>query len=194
VARTRVAAAVPAALEDIGGRLRALRTEKRLSLREAARRASLTPSFVSQVELNQVRPSLSTLRRLCDALQVTVMDVLESDGQMGRSIVRAKSRKRLVSPDAHFDMQLLCEAPGRPFDFVIVHMGPGSVTSDDLHSHGTKECVFVVKGQATIEFSGGQKEVLEAGDSLYYSATTPHRVVSTGRGELVLVSCMVGGF
>src|SRR6185437_12239234 len=48
----------------IGGRLREEREKRGISLRELARRVGVSPSLVSQIELDRVNPSVSTLYSL----------------------------------------------------------------------------------------------------------------------------------
>src|SRR3954468_4235853 len=59
----------------VGGRLRATREHLGISLRELARRVGVSPSLVSQIELDRVNPSVSTLYALVTELGMTMSDV-----------------------------------------------------------------------------------------------------------------------
>src|SRR2546423_8357081 len=59
----------------VGGRLRAERERLGISLRELARRVGVSPSLVSQIELDRVNPSVSTLYALVTELAMTMSDV-----------------------------------------------------------------------------------------------------------------------
>ena len=48
----------------VGSRLRRERERRKISLRELARRVGVSPSLVSQIELDRVNPSVSTLYEL----------------------------------------------------------------------------------------------------------------------------------
>src|SRR3972149_1449664 len=63
--RSRSAPARPLSL---GARLRRLRLERGLTMKEVARRAALTESFISQLERDRVNPSVASLQRLTAAL------------------------------------------------------------------------------------------------------------------------------
>src|SRR3954470_19322210 len=65
----------PGAMDGLGGRLKELRQEAGLSLRELARQADVSPSLVSQIENGKSRPSVSTLYTFARLLNVPV-DVL----------------------------------------------------------------------------------------------------------------------
>ena len=48
---------------DIGHRLKAVRTKAALSQRELAKRSGVTNGFISQIEKNQVSPSVASCAR-----------------------------------------------------------------------------------------------------------------------------------
>jgi len=66
---------VPAAVLRIGGRIRAERVRKGISLRGLARGVGLSPSLISQIETGKCQPSVSTLYAITTALGVSVQDV-----------------------------------------------------------------------------------------------------------------------
>jgi len=77
---------VPAAVLRIGGRIRAERVRRGISLRSLARSVGLSPSLISQIETGKCQPSVSTLYAITTALGVSVQDVLgnaETDGADG---------------------------------------------------------------------------------------------------------------
>ncbi len=59
--------------------LKRLRSEKRLSQAKLAARAGLDPSTVNQIERGVREASPPTLRKLADALDVNIADLLESE-------------------------------------------------------------------------------------------------------------------
>ncbi|MCJ7484376.1 MAG: helix-turn-helix domain-containing protein, partial [Thermodesulfovibrionales bacterium] len=62
---------------DVGKRIKELRTRTGMSQKELADKVGLTPSFISQLENNQIAPSLSSFLQICDALGVSLSDTLE---------------------------------------------------------------------------------------------------------------------
>src|SRR5688572_12185392 len=60
----------------VGLRLRAARERAGVTLREVARRTGLSPSFLSQLERDQVSPSISSLKQVANALGARVADLL----------------------------------------------------------------------------------------------------------------------
>jgi DNA-binding XRE family transcriptional regulator/quercetin dioxygenase-like cupin family protein len=66
---------VPAAVLQIGERIRAERLRRGVSLRSVARAVGLSPSLISQIETGKCQPSVSTLYSITNALGVSVADV-----------------------------------------------------------------------------------------------------------------------
>src|SRR5690349_22250228 len=73
----------------VGARLRTERERRGISLRELARRVGVSPSLVSQIELDRVNPSVSTLYALVTELGMTMSDVF-GDGP-ATQLIRARS-------------------------------------------------------------------------------------------------------
>src|SRR6476659_3240078 len=73
----------------VGGRLRAERERRGMSLRELARRVGVSPSLVSQIELDRVNPSVSTLYALVSELGMTMSDVFGDGAQPAPPVRRS---------------------------------------------------------------------------------------------------------
>jgi transcriptional regulator with XRE-family HTH domain len=56
---------------DIGRALKLCRSAKKLSLGDLARRAQLSQSYLSMIETSKRDPSLSTVEKLAEALQIS---------------------------------------------------------------------------------------------------------------------------
>jgi transcriptional regulator with XRE-family HTH domain len=80
----------------VGGRLRRERERRGISLRELARRVGVSPSLVSQIELDRVNPSVSTLYALVTELGMTMSDVFGDGAQPARRWTSRTSSRRPV--------------------------------------------------------------------------------------------------
>jgi transcriptional regulator with XRE-family HTH domain len=61
----------------LGTRIRALRKQKALTLKQLANKTSLSVSLISQIELGKSAASVSTLRKLAAALASTLSDLFQ---------------------------------------------------------------------------------------------------------------------
>lgn len=64
---------------NIGVRLKGVRRLRGMSLRNLAKKVGVSASFISQVEQNKCQPSLDTLQRISEALDVATSYLLESE-------------------------------------------------------------------------------------------------------------------
>ena len=82
---------------QLGQAIRAAREARGLSLRELARRVSVSPSFVSQIELGKANPSVGTLYSVVSVLGTTLDDLIgEQPGGSGSELVDASLGRRCV--------------------------------------------------------------------------------------------------
>jgi len=61
--------------EVLGGRLRALRADRRETLAETAERAGISPQYLSEVERGRKEPSSEMIAALAGALDTTLADL-----------------------------------------------------------------------------------------------------------------------
>src|SRR5881628_2807252 len=86
-------AARPVVEDDVGPRLRAHREQRQLSLRELARRLSISPSALSQIETGKSRPSVSTLYAIVSELGISLDELFG-----GRQPPKPRTARRTAKP------------------------------------------------------------------------------------------------
>ena len=183
-------------LATIGARLRSARKQHRMSLRELGSRADVTASFLSQLERGLAQPSIITLRRICDVLDISVSHALAENDPIntpGVHITRKHARGQMVPPTDDVVVDMLVTTPGRPFELLMVKLSPGTATAPDLVAHDAREAMLVLDGIARFETAHTSVE-LSAGDTVYLNSTAPHRMINAGDVELVFIDCIVGNY
>jgi len=95
-------------MKTLGQRIRELREEKDMSLREFARKlGELSPPFVSDVELGRRFPSEKVLEKMAHVLGVTVEELQKHDSR-----APIEDLKRLVASDPVYGFALRKVADG----------------------------------------------------------------------------------
>src|SRR3954452_6548545 len=69
-----------AVMDNLGSRLKAVRLKAGWTLRELARQAGVSPSFVSQIENGKSRPSVATLYEFAQLLKVSIDELFDPTG------------------------------------------------------------------------------------------------------------------
>ena len=67
--------------QNVGERLKALRSRYGLSQRKLADKAGLTHGTVSHIERDKISPSIGTLRQILDAIPMTLSDFFADQGE-----------------------------------------------------------------------------------------------------------------
>jgi transcriptional regulator with XRE-family HTH domain len=165
---------------DVGERLRGLRRSRRATLRTVAERSGLSESFLSQVERGRSSASIESLRRVADALGVSMADLFEPDGLPGPRVLRRDERPAL-SFGVLGKKLLLTPRPLHHLEVFAGELEVGGSTGTEPYAHGDSEELFVVlSGTVQLEL-GGELFDLEPGDSIDYRSSTPHRISNTGQ-------------
>jgi transcriptional regulator with XRE-family HTH domain len=166
---------------DVGKGLRAIRVARRRTLREVAERAGLSESFLSQVERGRSSASIASLRRIAEALGVTMADLFQPSGLTQPRVLRRDERPTLAFGILGRKM-LLTPGPLHHLEVFVGEIDAGGSTGAEPYAHGDSEELFVVLGGTVrLELADGVHE-LEVGDSIGYWSSTPHRISNTGDG------------
>jgi transcriptional regulator with XRE-family HTH domain len=164
---------------DVGERLRVLRGFRRLTLRAVADRSGLSESFISQVERGRSNASIGSLKRIADALGVSMADLFGPDDTPRPEVLRHADRPAL-SFGVLGRKFLLTPRPLKHLEVFAGELEVGGSTGEQPYAHGDSEELFVVlSGSVQLEL-GGEVYELGRGDSVDYRSSTPHRVANTG--------------
>ena len=167
----------------LGLRLRAARERAGATLREVARRTGLSPSFLSQLERDQVSPSIASLKQVASALGVRVADLLAEPSAGEGVVVRRAARPVWRLARVRYE-QLAPAAPGaeRRMQPQLITFEPGGSLGDHPVSHEGDEFGFVLSGRVECAV-GDDLFLLDPGDSVYFDAHRPHRTRNASEGE-----------
>jgi transcriptional regulator with XRE-family HTH domain len=170
----------------IGMRLRREREARRLGLAEVALRSGLTKSFLSRVERDQTSPSLASLMSICDAIGVTISDLL---ARPQTRVIRATERTTIAGlPGASVIDTLITPRTQRHMTVMETVVGPGGSAGEEFYTLPSEfEACFVLDGELDFDIEGVHY-VLGAGDALSFGAGVPHtwRNTSSKKGARFL--------
>ena len=171
---------------QLGQRIKARRKELKLSLRDLAEQVNLTASFLSQVERDLTSPSIESLRKISEALDVPIFYFLvETNAES--PVVRRNQRRKLILPDSNLIYELLTPDLNRKLEVVMVALEPGEHSAAiPLRGH-TEECIYVLQGQMEIALSEDVYS-LASGDSIYFEGPMLRYLTAKGDETLRYIS------
>ncbi|MDF2877404.1 MAG: cupin protein [Clostridia bacterium] len=170
----------------IGDKIRERRLQMGMNLKELAERTNLTPGFLSQIERDISEPSITSLRKIAEALEVAVFYFLLDETKKS-PVVKKNQRQQLKFNNSHVTYELLSPDLNRQMEMFIGQLEPGAMTCEEPLTHPGEEINHVLKGKMWI-IIGEDEYVLEEGDTIYYFASLPHKIVSIGEEDLIFVS------
>jgi transcriptional regulator with XRE-family HTH domain len=189
----------------VGSRLREERARRGISLRELARRVGVSPSLVSQIELDRVNPSVSTLYALVTELGVTMSEMFSDGAQEPAPLVvrerTAESDGIVTDPDTRRVLNLASGVrwerltphsdPNIEFLYVVYPVGAESCPEDALVTHGGREYGYVTSGTLGVGVGFDQHE-LGPGSSIAFDSSSPHRLWTIGSEPVHAVWVVIG--
>lgn len=174
--------------DDVGARLRALRTLRGISQRELAKRCGVTHSSLSLIEQGKVSPSVSSLKKILDAIPISVGDFftmdLESRDQVFYS---AEELTDIAIGDVAYKL-VGANRDSRALSFMVETYPAGSDTGREMIAHQGEEAGVVLEGETEISI-GAETRVLGPGEAYYFDTNVPHRFRNPGTIACRLVSC-----
>lgn len=164
---------------DIGSRLRRAREKAGLSQRVLAKRAGITNSTISLMESNGTNPSIGALKRVLDAMSVSLSDFFAMDEtshhqSFYRGPELTEIGKGLVSL-----RQVGRSMAGRRLQILSETWQPGADTGKISLTHEGEEGGVVVSGFLEITVDD-ERCILGPGDAYSIDSTRPHRLRCVG--------------
>lgn len=149
-----------------------------MTLTAFAKEVGVSSGLISQVERGVTDPSLETLRRVAQALQVPIFSLFREDADDDQvRTVRRDSRMSIRSPHGHLTYSRVSAGAGS-LEVLEGVLGPGGSSSDELWSHPSEECALVLTGQLTLQVVD-DTWVMSEGDSCTFDSRLPHRYLNT---------------
>jgi XRE family transcriptional regulator, regulator of sulfur utilization len=162
---------------QLGRTIQRLRKGYSLSLSELSEQSGVAKSIISQIERNETNPTLATIWRLSQALDVSIERVLQTaEDEPFLAKTSRGDTPMLVSDDGKCRLSIIGWIKTvewlQWYDF---HADPGGVLESEPHQRGSVECLSVLHGVLEVEVAGAI-ETARAGDTLRYRCDKPHLI------------------
>ncbi|HMB09460.1 XRE family transcriptional regulator [Saliniramus sp.] len=166
---------------QLGKTIQRLRKAYNLSLSELAEQSGVAKSIISQIERNETNPTLATIWRLSQALDVSIERVLASAED---EPFLEKSNRRdtpiLVSEDGKMRLAIIGWIKTVEWlQWYDISADPGGVLESDAHQRGSVETLSVLEGDFEVEVAG-VVQTARTGETLRYRCDRPHVVRCIG--------------
>ena len=162
---------------QLGKTIQRLRKAYQLSLSELAEQSGVAKSIISQIERNETNPTLATIWRLSQALDVSIERVLSvSEDEPFIDKTSRGDTPILLSDDGKVKLAIIGWIKTVEWlQWYDVHADPGGVLESDSHQRGSIACLSVLEGEMEVEVAG-VIQIARAGETLRYRCDRPHIV------------------
>lgn len=156
---------------NVGGRVRAFRKARNLTIDEVAKNSGVTKSFVSRFERDEVQASVAVLLKIFGAIGIKLSDVFDpppsSYVPAGQGVPvnfgGHNIKESIVNGQNDTSMMAL---------FSVIEPGGGS--GPELYIiKAESDLIHILEGQLRVTV-GGEVYDLKPGDTLTFSPTIPH--------------------
>ncbi|GAA0086441.1 XRE family transcriptional regulator [Clostridium sp. CTA-7] len=167
----------------IAENLKALRTERNLSLGQLAELSDVSKVMISQIEKGDTNPTINTLWKIANGLKVPYTSLLEQK-ENDTCIISKKDIEAQLTEEGHYRSYCYyTSTPYRNFELFQIEIDEGYSYKSLGHSEKSQEYIMVLEGELTLEINN-EIYKLNPDDSISFSASTEHIYTNSGNGIL----------
>lgn len=161
-----------------------------MSIVELSNKSGLSTGMISQIERELACPSVDSLWRIAQSLNVSIGYFFNEQSSITKNpVVRKNERKSIqISPSNHL-YELLCPDLNKKIEFMHITLEPGISNVDKLITHEGEECGIVITGTLLVKYNE-EEYILNEGDSIYLDSTLPHRYINIGATTCISIWAM----
>jgi transcriptional regulator with XRE-family HTH domain len=168
----------------IGEKLRSLRLRKKMGLVELGRHTALSAALLSKIERGRLFPTLPTLLRIAMVFNVG-LDYFFTD-QRRRVMAVTRKKERLIFEEKFRGDETIyrfeCldfKAEERKLSAFLAEFPKTAPGRKPTHQHDGVEFLYVLGGSLNLTV-GGDENLLQRGDAIYFDATAAHSYAAIG--------------
>ena len=173
----------------LGEKIKILRTEKSLSLKDLSNRSGISAAAIHKIESNGIIPTITTMMKLADALGKNVSHFIE-ESKEDRSVVFVPAKKREPILTFKKGLELNGISAKQYGDFIMTAayavLDVGASSGKKPMKHKGEELVYCLQGKVEFKIKG-ETYVLGPGDSLNYRTQIDHKWKNVGDKKAKLI-------
>ena len=163
---------------QIGEKIKLLRLSRNMTIKKLSAKTGLSVGFISNVERDVNSPTISSLQKICQALDTDMADFFINI--KNSSHILSKEHRQLLQSGANSPFLVeLFSLPNKKLQPSFINIMPGGQYGDETMCHEDEEICLVLSGQ--VHFWAGEDDYkLEEGDCIYVETLVPHWLRNEG--------------
>ena len=172
---------------EIGRRLKSIRTALKLSQRALARQSGVANATISQIEAGKLNPTVGMLKRVLDGIPISLGEFFGDEFEdRDRVFFRAEELTEIADGGVSY-RQVGANLASRSIQLLHELYQPGSGTGKHAITHEGEESGIILSGRIEVTV-GEQSGILRRGDAYYFKSNQPHRFRNSGNEPCELIS------
>lgn len=175
----------PAEPPFLGKNIQRHRKEQGLTLDVLSEKSGVSKAMLSQIESEKVNPTVATVWKIAQGLQVEINGLLAGGNQSARRfhVVRGKEITSLETDETGLHMKVLSPiSMVEDLEMYLLTFEPGGLLQSGAHFPRTEEYLTVFVGDIRVT-AGDNVTELESGDFISYHCDIEHTIENTGASE-----------
>ena len=176
-------------VSKLGEKIKDLRTEKSLSLKELSEKSGISAAAIHKIEANGIIPTITTMMKIADSLGKNVSYFIEEDRKDNDVVfVPANRREPILTFKKGLDLMGISAKQYGDFIMTAAYatVAVGASSGRNPMKHQGEELVYCLQGK--IEFKIKRDTyVLSAGDSINFRTNIDHKWKNIGNKEAKLI-------
>ncbi|WP_326544295.1 cupin domain-containing protein [Pseudorhodoferax sp.] len=172
---------------DTAARIKHLRQQRGLSIRELAKRAGISHASLALIEKGEVSPSVSSLHKVLECFPISLADFFSLDLDNDPRYFFGNDELFEVGGNGISLLQVGRDLRGRPLQIFYERWEVGAESGAQPYTHAGEEGGVIISGrlQVTVDH---ETRVLGPGESYLFPSQLRHRFYNPGPEICVLVS------
>lgn len=183
-------------MTSLGRRIRFYRERIKLTAKEMAVRMDVSPSTISKIENDKIKPSMEMLQKISEVINVPVGELfIEGDIEnipalstyTQVSVVRKDQRRKLILYNSDIEYMLLSPSFHGRSELAMMELKQGQNSGVPKRHPFGEEFILVLEGSLTIRINSDEY-LLGPGDSITFDATIAHSYGNYTGDKTVIIS------
>ena len=177
--------------KDVGLRIKGLRQERKMSMRELAQKAGMAASYISKLEAGAASPTVISLQKILNALNTDIYEFFRMyhDNSVGDRIVFSHSDMVASEDGERIWYYAFPKHPDIRMELTYEEYQPHTKIVEK-ESYRGDICGYVLSGELTLEVINTGVFKAKAGDAFYVKAGRLHAGRNDGEEVLKIVAVL----
>jgi transcriptional regulator with XRE-family HTH domain len=159
----------------LGRRIRRIRQEKGLTLKQIEARVGVSATHISEIERGKTSPTIQALEKIAQALEVLPSHLIDLPSLASPEVRRPEDRTSITMNHGSITLEPLTDRSVCSEMSIFYAQIDGSGQVGGVDGHRGEEFCYVIDGflEVTVD---GKPYVLRQGETIHFKAARPHHI------------------